>query len=74
MEEMMMIFMEEEGKVMEILNYVVAKVEEEEISDFMKESMMGMMFDMLFKEKSVETAEMVSKAVKEINAEMGFLE
>ena len=72
--EEMLIFIEESEKVMEILNYVVAKVEEEEISDFMKESMMGMLFDVLFKEKSVETAERVLEAVKEVNAEMGYLE
>lgn len=72
--EEMLIFIEESEKVMEILNYVVAKVEEEEISDFMKESMMSMLFDVLFKEKSVETAEMVLNAVKEVNAEMGYFE
>ena len=45
----------------------------EDYDDVMKRSILCMVFDMLFKEKSVENAEICLEQIKKVNEEMGSL-
>lgn len=67
------IFMNQQEDVMEIISYVEEKIKEKRIEDFMVKSMISMLFDVLFKEDSVEVAEEICDAVKKVNEELGTL-
>lgn len=67
------IFMNQKKDIMEIIFYVEKKVKEKNINDFMIKSMLSMLFDVLFKENSVEVAEEICETVKKVNEEFGTL-
>lgn len=53
---------------------ILMKEVEDKVKDYsfeVKCSMMCMMFDVLFKEKSVETAELCLEQIKAVNSEIG---
>lgn len=75
MDEMMKEMMEQFEQLQNVL--ILMKEVEDKVNDYsfeVKCSMMCMMFDILFKEKSVETAEICLEQIKAVNAEMGVLQ
>lgn len=71
MEELFNVFINDLDTVKRIIDFVKKEVKENEVSEQMVTSMMCMMFDELFEERSVEVAEMCLDAIKEINADLG---
>ena len=63
--------LEELKIVAEIIDKVENEINEHNLSIAAKETIMSMLFDVIFKENSVEEAQTVAKMVKKVNEECG---